>query len=389
MEIGFGMWNPRAHVDYDLLNIIHPAPNGYKPDFLIKNAYDGFDLLPLNQAVPDGDVDVHAIAIATTNPAPDLDHSWIEDSDSDSDGGNLTSVDGVVNAEEIPPPGRRWLRDASELAFRKGAELFPPSTVVKNRISLPENEGKNKEVIKTSSSDTPLLRRQLENATATTTTNDTTTDADPNAIVPGRGWELHGWTPVKGFCDGSAQSECNRPEDSNCMLSGANDKHYDVWGNSLSGWLVFTVPKVREGIILARMEWWCGGKNKLTKDWTEVNNGKTTDTTPWNPTDERRTREEEDENEQRQRNLKMTPEQLVPEDFEMDWAINGVVKTMKREEWLTHIKEFVKNVAVWPLLDDPSMAQKDWDGEPVEVAIRFRSKINIQNTWCISHVYYA
>ena len=392
------MWNPRAHVDYDFLNLIHPAPNGYKPDFLTKNAYDGFDLLPLNQAVPDGDVDVHAIAIATTNPAPDLDHTWVENGD-DGDV-DLTSADGVVNATETPPPSRRWLRQASELASRKGAELFPPSTVVENRISLPEKEGETEAIQASSSSSfgTPLLRRQLDDANATTTTSDA---ADPDAIVPGRGWMVHGWSPVKGFCDGSAQSECRRGETETCMLAAPNDNHLDVWGNALSGWLVFTVPKVREGIILARMEWWCGQKtgNDLTRDWTEVNGGKTHDTTPWNATASRalmsRTpnsdnqRQTEDEQQQRQLG-KPTPDQLVPKDLELDIAINGViVKTMKREEWMTHIKEFVKNVAVWPLLNDVSMAQKDWDGEPVEVAIRYRSKMMPQITYCISHVYYA
>ena len=193
---------------------------------------------------------------------------------------------------------------------------------------------------------------------------------------------------MKGFCDGSAQTECNREPGTTCLALGHNDRHLDVQGNTLSGWVVFTVPKVREGIILVRLEWWCGGRAfDFTKDWTEVNDGKTLDTTPWNAS---ATTDEPSERRQNQRELgKPTEEQLVPKDFEMDYAINGVVKTMGREEWLTHKKEFVKNVAVWPLLNDESMAQRDWDGEPVEVAIRFRSKIAPQQSYCFSHVYYA
>ena len=166
---------------------------------------------------------------------------------------------------------------------------------------------------------------------------------------------------------------------------------------------VFTVPKVREGIILIRMEWWCGQPNELTKDWTEVNGGNTFDTTPWNststiPTATRRLREHSDvyysgddkeEEERYHRKLKPTKDQLIPKDLEMDYAINGVIKTMGRDEWEPHTREYVKNVAVWPMLNDESMAQKDWDGEPVEVAVRFRSKINPQQNYCISHVYYA
>jgi hypothetical protein len=155
------------------------------------------------------------------------------------------------------------------------------------------------------------------------------------------------------------------------------------------------------------MEWFCGNDKgtELTKDWTEVNGGNTFDTTPWNsttnsPTATRRLREHSDvyyygddkkeEERHYHRNLKPTIDQLVPADLEMDYVINnGAIKTMDREEWLPYHVEYVKNVAVWPLLNDESMAQKDWDGEPVEVAVRFRSKLKPQQTYCISHVYYA
>jgi hypothetical protein len=74
----------------------------------------------------------------------------------------------------------------------------------------------------------------------------------------------------------------------------------------------------------------------------------------------------------------------------MDIAINGeIIKTMKRDEFIEHTVEFVKNVAVFPFLNDESMAEKDWEGEPMEVAIRFRSDIWPRQTFCISHVYYA
>lgn len=131
---GYGMWNPRAHINYDFLNLIHPAPNGYKPDWPQANAYNGFDLMPSNQAVPDGDVDVHAIAIASTNPAPDLDHSWTED----NEGGS-----------------RRWLREASRDAFQRGSVEIVNATIPKTKNF------------------TTNLRRELQ-----------------EDIVPGRGWEV-------------------------------------------------------------------------------------------------------------------------------------------------------------------------------------------------------
>ena len=202
------------------------------------------------------------------------------------------------------------------------------------------------------------------------------------------------WNPLKQFCDGSAQSECGRTPNNNCLMYGANDKHMDVVGSALSGWLVFTVPKVREGIILIRMEWWCEMgkiKNKITDTWTEVNDGKTYDTTPYEKPDGRnRVLSDSSLEEEGQRDLKATFEQTVPRDLKMDIALNGkIVKTMEYDEWKTHSAEFVKNVALWPILDDISMAERDWEGEPVEVGIRFHSQLKPNQGFCISHVYYA
>lgn len=138
-------------------------------------------------------------------------------------------------------------------------------------------------------------------------------------------------------------------------------------GNSLSGWLVFDVPNVKEGIILARMEWWCGkpGDNSITLDWTEVNDGKTDDTTPWKINANNNTRRHRhamvanevdhhpsDQQKQHQQRMlgKPTIDQLVPKDFEMDVAINGkITKTWNREEWIPHTREYSKNCAgKWP-----------------------------------------
>jgi hypothetical protein len=207
---------------------------------------------------------------------------------------------------------------------------------------------------------------------------------------------VHGWDPVIQFGDGSAQSECGRIPSKDCLLSGHNDKHMDVTGTSLSGWLVFTVPKVQEGIILIRMEWWCGMDNRprMTDGWTEVNDGKTTDTTPWNVTsdDGQRSLFNIAPGEQAlpdHRKLKQSFEQRIPQDLEMDYAINGTITTMKFDEWRMYTAEKSKNVAVWPLLNDASMAEKQWDGAPVEVAVRFRSQEKPHVPVCISHVYFA
>merc|ERR1711935_1080461 len=111
----------------------------------------------------------------------------------------------------------------------------------------------------------------------------------------------------------------------------------------------------------------------------------THDTTPYNSTAHRTMMDthmdSNNEEAQHHRDLrsKARYETSVPKDFEMDIAINGVItKTMKREEWIANSHELGKNVAVWPLLDDISMSEKDWDGESIEAAIRFRSELGPQ-----------
>mmetsp|Transcript_60283 Transcript_60283/g.71689 ORF Transcript_60283/g.71689 Transcript_60283/m.71689 type:complete len:183 (-) Transcript_60283:41-589(-) len=181
----------------------------------------------------------------------------------------------------------------------------------------------------------------------------------------------------------------SRHKESNCLLCGTSDNHMEVNGNSLSGWLVFTVPKVKEGIILVRMKWWCQRNNEHTKDWTEVNGGMTTDTTP--EVDEAGDGDTDDNRERHLGNA--VYENIVPNDLEMDYAINGVKKTMNYDEWKRHTVEYVKNVAVWLLLNDDSRAFRDWEegeeGEDIEVAIWYQSQEKPHQSFCVSYVYFA
>jgi len=362
---GYGMWEPHVSENNNFLNLIHPAPNGYKPKFTKQNVYSGFDLLPYKQKIPDGEIDVHAIAIATTFPPPELNHEW-EENEEDAPT-NVTSAEGADRRMAVTEkPSRKWLREASEKAFRHKPKIQYVGAV--ERV----NEVPNK------------LHE--------------TRKLDEESIVPGRGWYTHGWKEVDSMCDGSPMAECEREANSKCLMYGANDNHKEVAGNSLSGWLVFTVPKVKEGVILVRMEWWCGLGDALTKDRTEVNNGMTLDETPYNDTSRHLWMEDHhrfgDGTDYMPGRKLLGPDDRVPQDFKMDVAINGKLhKTWEREEWLKYAGEASKNCAVWPIFVDESMAMRDWkegdEGEPVEVAIRFRIESEPQRGYCISHVYYA
>jgi hypothetical protein len=151
---GYGMWVPRAHADFDFLKLVHPAPNGYKPYYSQKNIYDGFDLLPYRQKLADSEIDVHAVAIATTDPAPELNHYWIEDEKIEIKTENATS-----------PPTRQLLERASERATeqisigkgkrRKSAKVHPVTSEIRTKNNR--------------------SHRNLDAA---------------DDIVPGRGWEV-------------------------------------------------------------------------------------------------------------------------------------------------------------------------------------------------------
>jgi hypothetical protein len=344
---GFGMWTPRMG-NRNLLEIVKPAPNGYKPTYRDSMEYDSFDILPIAQRIPDGEVDVHAIAIATNNPPPNINHEYADDNET------------LNNSLDVPT--RRWLKTVTNVASRKIRESM------KNNLSPYPSE---------SEPDSRLHRRL----------NSTSYNED---IIPGRGWEVTGWVLTDGFCDGSSMSACGRVPGGTCLASGHNDQHVGLAGNSLSGWLVFLIPKVKEGIVLARMEWWCGVNPEITANWNDVNDGKTNDNTRHLVNSQRQGPIPSSSEDAKRFLGKPTPDDLVPSDFAMDYAVNGVIKTMYREEWMSHITEHSKNCAVWPLVNDLEMAKREnWEGEELEVAIRFRSESNPRAGFCVSHIYYA
>lgn len=69
---------------------------------------------------------------------------------------------------------------------------------------------------------------------------------------------MNTWTvfdaPV-GFCDGSAQSRCNRSAQNTCLLANYNHYRAGIMAHGNSGKLELQVPNVKEGIILARFDW--------------------------------------------------------------------------------------------------------------------------------------
>lgn len=72
------------------------------------------------------------------------------------------------------------------------------------------------------------------------------------------GISKHGWTlfnAPRGFCDGSAQSQCNRVPTNTCLLSNYNYYRSGLIANGYSGPLKLRIPRVRHGLIMARFDW--------------------------------------------------------------------------------------------------------------------------------------
>jgi hypothetical protein len=176
------------------------APNGYKPS-RPKKVYDGIDVLPPFWKIPEGDVDVHAIALVSTYAPPELDQTWV-----DNDG------EDVEEAEASRRSLRRAATDiidfaASDDSYKKSGTAF-------------RGDSRHVEI--------------------------------SDDVIPGLGWSLD--SKSTGYCDGSPMSADCKRTDHDCLLYGHNDARNVLSGDGLSGWLVIDVPDVKKGLIFAKIQ---------------------------------------------------------------------------------------------------------------------------------------
>ena len=353
---GMGEFTPKNRGYHNSIHAhLKPAANGYKPLIKAKSLYEGIDLLPPQWKVPEGEVDVHAIAIASTYSAPELDHS---------------STDG--EDDETAENSRRMLR-------KLATEIISPSAA-----GIESNANANANA---NASTNPLNNVNIESSR--------NLNSDSNEVIPGQGWTVG--DEKTGYCDGSPTSNCNR-RNGGCTLYSHNDGRPYLGGDGLSGWLVVNIPEVKEGLVFARMEvsvlyyllvsmtlypyriyrnnlishiydsfllqWWRPRDVPTTRNWTEVNNGG-------------------------RRELK-TPVPEWPDDTMVDIAANGkILKSFNKEEWMQWKEQIAYNEAFYPLLDDKDLVKGD-KAEPVELGFRIRSETNPRGAAIsITHIYYA
>jgi len=306
------------------------------------NLYSGVDIFPLNWKIPDEEVDVHAIAIVTNYLEASLNDEWKADTGKDEG------------------TSRKLLRDKL-LEEKKGTRseggVVVPQRSLSNEVVVDNNAGKSRH-----------------------------TQATVETISPGKGWILGGY-PSAGFCDGSSNSECQRQDGDSCLAANTNDSRGVISGDNMSGWLVIQIPRLENGLILARMEWW---HPMHTTDWTEVNNG--------GNEDERRQLLEGqmnnfndftiDDRTGEHRQTKAAPPPLV-DDFEFDIALDGrIVKTWNATEYKRLAAEISYNEAIFPIYDDENTVEPDG----VQLAFRVRSASTdpkAHRAISITHIYYS
>ena len=176
-------------------------------------------------------------------------------------------------------------------------------------------------------------------------------------IKPGKGWELVG--EPQGYCDGSYDAICNRDTNNPCVLAGHHDARAALIGNAFSGWIVFNVPAVKEGMIMVKVHSWNkSSDNKIAAEWTSENN---------------------------ERRLDADPAEAYPENFKFEYAIDGKVTTLNKQQFIEKRKRVQRVVEILTLLDDPNYTKNEKD---VEVAIRLQGC----GTSCaigITHLYWA
>jgi hypothetical protein len=204
-----------------------------------------------------------------------------------------------------------------------------------------------------------------------------------SGIVPGKGWQVIG--EPAGTCDGEYDSICGRQITHDCPLRGHHDERGFLGGTEYSGWVVMDIPDMKEGLLLLKFWTWMGAeKVTRTNGWTTVNNekrvlrsaalGNYTDVS----NDEYEYLDFESQPIQRRR-------LQLPDGFLFDYAINGKITTLNKDEFTEKLKGVQRVTDIITLLDDPNFTKTPTN---VEVAFRMR-ECGRECTLALTHVYWA
>lgn len=190
-------------------------------------------------------------------------------------------------------------------------------------------------------------------------------------IKPGRGWDAAQVETGSAMCDGEYDSWCKRKADQSCMLYAHNDNRGALRFDGFSGWGIFELPDLKEGIIVVKFhDWLAANALSTTSGWTSENN--------MHETDERRLEDDA-------RDLKQKPKPYC-DDFQFQFAIDGKVTSWDASDWSRNLKHPERVVRLGVLLDDPAFT--GGETKNVELAMRMIG-CGRQKGWGLTHIYWA
>jgi hypothetical protein len=148
-----------------------------------------------------------------------------------------------------------------------------------------------------------------------------------------------------GYCDGSAQSRCNRNVFNYCLLANYNHYKAGIIAHGSSGKLSLSIPNVKEGIILARFEW-------QLEDGPRVKN--------------------------------------LPPDFRFEYTVNGNKTSLNRSQFAAAAVDVTEGLRLHALLMDTAMSRNANATKTVDIDIEVVSVIaGVTPLILLSHIYYA
>lgn len=296
--------------------------------------YDGIDVVPLAWMLPEEEVDVHMIAIAAN-----ITQGYDDD-----------LFDGMYKQDDWYGDDNDWWDEGEFVNQTDDEEIDDDGDQVRRSLIIRQLRKHNKDKNKTTEADTKVPAEEsgqpsdgghAKGGGSTPAPAPQLFSGDRLQIAEGLGWHLED-API-GFCDGSAQSRCNRHPDNKCLLANHNHYQGSVVGGPKNKWLTMQVPWVRHGIILARMTFANGsGSPSLSSD------------------------------------------------FVLDYAVNGVVTSIPGSELQAFGKEIVRGLTVYPFVNDrDAVVDGDSLGISYDIAIRVRSESDPDCVLRLSHIYFA
>ena len=210
--------------------------------------------------------------------------------------------------------------------------------------------------------------------------------ASEDPIEPGLGDDFVN-KPRAGYCDATYNMECGRQ--GSCLLSGHGDSRACLGLHSYSGWIVMTLPNVKEGIIVTKIETWHSLSDlPVSSTWTSINNqgrrhlrgligsdldGAALLADSFHPED-------------LPRHMKADPPEFC-DNFRFEFAIDGKITSWDKDTFMANNKNAQRVVELQTLMDDPNFTSEPKD---VEFAVRMTGcGDSTKKTFCLTHVYFA